>query len=201
MTYGLTFHLVPFVIQVVGIDTNTERLEVAREKYSARNIEYLEGSAEDIPKLADIDSYDFIFSNFVLHWCTNKERVFQEAYRVLKKGGKFGFVAGTDVELAEVQFTPEIVSSEYLAAAKERVLLVTMDEYMHHASDFEIEHAEESIYEWRFPDVHKYIDMLYMHAHGDFDMSHFNVEAARDHFGRGEITFGLPFGTFIASKQ
>ena len=55
-------------MQVVGIDIDVERLEVAREKYSASNIEYLEGNAQDIPKVGGIKLYDCVFSNFVLHW-------------------------------------------------------------------------------------------------------------------------------------
>ena len=49
--------------KVVGIDPETERLRLAKEKCSASNIEYLERSAEDIPG----GGYDLVFSNHVLH--------------------------------------------------------------------------------------------------------------------------------------
>ena len=184
-------------MQVVGIDTNTERLELACEKYSASNIEYVEGSAEDIPSVRNINSYDTIFSNFVLHWCKNKDQIFEGIYRILKKGGKFGFTADTDTDVSKVAFTPEIVSSKFLAASKERLFGVSMDEYRHYATNFEILQGNM---EYKFPDVHKYIEALRMHTHGDFDMSHFNVDAAKRHFGEGDITFAVPYGTFVLKK-
>ena len=49
--------------KLVGIDPDTERLRLAKEMYSASNIEYLERSAEDIPG----GRYDLVFSNHVLH--------------------------------------------------------------------------------------------------------------------------------------
>ena len=58
--------------KVVGIDPDTERLQLAKEKYSASNIEYLEGSAENIPG----GDYGLVFSNHVLHWCNDKNLVF-----------------------------------------------------------------------------------------------------------------------------
>lgn len=74
--------------KVVGIDPDQERLKIAREKYPANNIRYLEGRAESIP--GDL-MYDYIFSNFVLHYCENKDKVLEQVGTRLKQGGKFGF--------------------------------------------------------------------------------------------------------------
>ena len=146
--------------------------------------------------------YDYAFSNFVLHWCKNKDKVFKEVNGILKKGGKFGFVAGTYIDPAEVM-GPGMVSSEFLAALDERFFQVTMEEYIQHATNngFEVLHSEESKHEWKFADVHKYIDTLRMHMHGDFDMSHFDVDAGKKFFGEGEITIPAPFGIAILKKK
>ena len=74
--------------QVVGMDPDTDRLQLAKEKYSAPNLTYQEGKAEDISG----GNYDVVFSNFVLHWCEDKDIVFKQVMRSLKEGGKFGFV-------------------------------------------------------------------------------------------------------------
>lgn len=185
-------------IQVVGIDIDVKRLDIAREKYSANNIEYVEGSAESIPRVNGIDSYDCVFSNYMLQWCRNKDKVFKEVHRVLKKEGKFGFTTDTYFDTTKL-ITPETVSSEFLAMSKDMVLL-TMDEHIQCAvaNSFKILLAEEAKNILKFADVNEYIQMLRMHSQGKFDMSHFNINAMKHHFGEGEITFTVPEGFFIA---
>lgn len=187
-------------MQVVGIDITAERLEVAREKYSANNIEYLEGNAEDIPRVSGIDSYDYIFSNFVLPWCRDKEKVFKEVHRVLKKGGKFAFSAGTCADPEDP--VSLFASPEYLAAMKETYLEVPLDEYIKYAAalDLETVYTKAGSHEWKFPGSQEYIDYLRMHMHGDFGMSHFNIDAVKQHFGEGEVTISMPFALAIVKK-
>ena len=72
---------------VVGIDPDEERLKVAREKHIASNLKYLSGIAENIPGT----DYDLVFSNHVIHWCKDKDLVFKQVHKSLKKGGKFAF--------------------------------------------------------------------------------------------------------------
>ena len=56
--------------QVVGINPDTERLKIAKEKHSAPNIVYLEADAEHLPG----EDYDLLFSNCVLHWVKTKNQ-------------------------------------------------------------------------------------------------------------------------------
>jgi len=51
------------------------------------NVEFLLGNIESIP-LSD-DSVDIVISNCVINLAGDKTAVLREAYRVLKKGGKF----------------------------------------------------------------------------------------------------------------
>jgi ubiquinone/menaquinone biosynthesis C-methylase UbiE len=67
-----------------------EMLALAREnqrKAGVQNIEFLKGEIENIP-LPD-NSVDVIISNCVINLSADKNRVFREAYRVLKPGGRF----------------------------------------------------------------------------------------------------------------
>ena len=67
-----------------------EMLDLARAnavRAEARNVEFLKGEIEHIP-LPD-NSVDVIISNCVVNLSADKRQVLQEAYRVLKPGGRF----------------------------------------------------------------------------------------------------------------
>src|SRR6267378_669041 len=73
-----------------GLDMTDEMLALAREnqrKAGATNVEFLKGEIEAIP-LPD-DSVDVIISNCVINLSADKDRVFAEAFRVLRPGGRF----------------------------------------------------------------------------------------------------------------
>ena len=74
---------------VIGVDMTSEMLSKARsnaEKNHFNNVEFRLGEIENLP-VAD-SMVDVIISNCVINLSPNKGRVFQEAYRVLKEGGR-----------------------------------------------------------------------------------------------------------------
>lgn len=76
--------------KVYGLDMTDEMLAAAeknRQEAGAENVEFLKGCLEDIP-LPD-KSVDVIISNCVLNLSEDKEQALLQAYRVLKKGGRF----------------------------------------------------------------------------------------------------------------
>ena len=73
-----------------GLDMTDEMLALARENQrqsGLTNVEFLKGEIEQIP-LPD-NSVDVIISNCVINLSADKDRVFVEAFRVLKPGGRF----------------------------------------------------------------------------------------------------------------
>ena len=72
-----------------GLDMTDEMLALANEnkrKAGAENVEFLKGEIEHIP-LPD-NSVDVIISNCVINLSADKDRVFAEAFRVLRPGGR-----------------------------------------------------------------------------------------------------------------
>ena len=73
-----------------GVDMTPEMLELAnanKARAGVENVEFRLGSIEDLP-LPD-DSVDVVISNCVVNLSTDKDRVFREALRVLRPGGRF----------------------------------------------------------------------------------------------------------------
>ncbi len=74
---------------VIGVDMTPEMIKLARKnalKCGYSNVEFRLGEIEHLP-VADA-SVDVIISNCVINLSLDKEKVFKEAYRVLKMGGR-----------------------------------------------------------------------------------------------------------------
>jgi ubiquinone/menaquinone biosynthesis C-methylase UbiE len=75
--------------KVIGVDMTKEMISKARknaEEYGFKNVEFKLGEIENLP--IEDDSIDIVISNCVINLSPDKEKVFKEVYRVLKKGGK-----------------------------------------------------------------------------------------------------------------
>ncbi len=74
---------------VIGVDMTPEMLRKARSnarKAGYRNVEFRLGEIENLP--VEDESTDVVISNCVINLSPDKERVFSEAWRVLRPGGR-----------------------------------------------------------------------------------------------------------------
>jgi SAM-dependent methyltransferase len=75
--------------KVIGLDFNSDMLELAKKnakKLKLSNVKFIKGDIEKIP--LPNNSADIIISNCVINLAPDKEKVFSEAYRVLRKNGR-----------------------------------------------------------------------------------------------------------------
>jgi len=75
--------------RVIGVDMTPEMIERAQantKRVNATNVEFRQGYLEDLP--VDSSTVDVILSNCVINLSPDKEKVFNEAFRVLAPGGK-----------------------------------------------------------------------------------------------------------------
>jgi len=101
-------------VKVVGLDMTDEQLqkgEALRQKAGFGNVEFKKGYIEELPFKSE--NFDAVISNGVINLSAEKEKVFKEIGRVLKKGGK---MAISDI-VTEIQLTDSIIQNANLWAA------------------------------------------------------------------------------------
>ena len=75
--------------RVIGVDMTPEMIELAQKNAAKGNytqVEFRLGLIEDLP--VEDEVVDLVISNCVVNLSTDKAKVYQEAYRVLKPGGR-----------------------------------------------------------------------------------------------------------------
>jgi arsenite methyltransferase len=100
--------------RVIGVDMTPDMLSTARanaEKMNAANVEFRLGEIENLP-VAD-NTADIIMSNCVINLSPDKLKVYREAFRILRPGGRLAIadIVATAQLPAEIQQNLALVSA------------------------------------------------------------------------------------------
>jgi ArsR family transcriptional regulator len=98
--------------KVIAVDTSAKMIEVGREqalRHGVRNVEYRLGDMEEVP-IEDGEA-DLVFFSQSLHHALHPERAIQEAWRILRLGGR---VAILDLVKHRFEEARELYADEWL---------------------------------------------------------------------------------------
>jgi 2-methoxy-6-polyprenyl-1,4-benzoquinol methylase len=88
ISFGLSEKLQFKEHRIRCIDINADMLQVGKQKLQTQPISFEEGNAQELNTVED-RSQDSVTVAFGIRNCTEPSKVLEEAYRVLKPGGKF----------------------------------------------------------------------------------------------------------------
>ena len=117
--------------KVIGIDMTPAMIEKARrnaDELGIKNVDFRYGDIEDMP--VEDNSVDVVISNCVINLAPDKGKVFREAYRVLKPGGR---VMVSDIVLSKP--LPKEISDEVITYTGCIGGAILDEEYLQHMRD------------------------------------------------------------------
>ena len=163
--------------QVVGVDPDGERIKVALRKYTASNLEYIEGG---IKKISDSD-FDIVFANHVFHWIKDKDLVLKQVSHCLKKGGRYALL-GLSYSTLFAYVSVNSESQELKQRIKERYFPILEEDFkpMLISNGFQINHWEIGGNSWITDGLDAFI-ISYMTHFGAIERDHFQTLKNYDH--------------------
>lgn len=87
--YLLRYYFNLAASKVTGLDISAKMLEIARNKNSSPNIQYVNKSMTDLDEI--IEKFDVVFSSLAVHYIEDFDKLVRDIYNLLNKGGYFIF--------------------------------------------------------------------------------------------------------------
>ena len=201
-----TGHLAAVLSEIVGeggriiaVDPNNDRIELAQEMNSAKNIKYVVASDVDFPT---DHKYDNVVCTDVIHWIKEKERTFKRVYNSLRPGGRFGFTTFSSepkhhpilFEMFPPEVLPEVIDLAYNTLTPEKYQeLATL-------TGFEVTFMDIFETEMHFSDINAFVDYFYSNFPGKFDPNSPTIESIKEKYKGQELVRVLPRLTVILTK-
>ena len=164
--------------KVVAVDPDGERLKIAREKYPASNIQYIQADDKTFPP----EQYDLVFSNAVIHWISDKQRLLKHVYNNLCTGGHFAFTTPNGFfpnPAVGIKLFDELVHPNFLHQMfHEKMILLSCSEYRNiaTAAGFKNMFTTVKSIDLQWSSLDSYVDSMYGWFQGEFDPKQFDKD-------------------------
>ncbi len=160
------------------VDPDGERLKIAREKYSASNIQYIHADDRTFPS----ERYNLVFSNAVIHWISDKEGLHGHVYNNLCVGGRFAFTTPNGFfpnPMVGIKLFDELVHPNFLHQMfHEKMILLSCNEYRNIATTAGFKNISTTVknIDLQWSSLDSYIDSMYGWFQGEFDPKQFDKD-------------------------
>ncbi|XP_068686958.1 2-phytyl-1,4-naphtoquinone methyltransferase-like [Montipora foliosa] len=188
--------------KVIGVDPSEQRIRAARQSHGEReNLSFVEGSASNISEIFP-QSFDIIFSNYVLHWIADKQKAFENMFASLKPGGKIAIEYLSHLPPffldAFKKLNPENVSrinKVYHCESKEKI-----EQYCT-SSGFEISKSNQAPVKLAFENTDSFLKWLWASNDGMFDRSLVTEERLQSYLALYKHTQGNCSLEFVVNPE
>ena len=181
----------------MAVDPDGERLKIAREMYSASNIEYIQADDKTFPP----GQYDIIFCNTVIHWIHDKEALYKRVQNNLRPGGKFAFstpdsylpVPEISRKLFDKLLGPNFLS--WMLQEKEVYLSANDYETLASKTGLKLSTLRTKNIDMVWRNLDDYIDAMHGWFQGEFDPSQLDkdkLEQFKTEYGHGPVVQEQP---------
>ncbi len=163
--------------KVTAVDPDEDRIRLAKEKYSAPNIDYVKAS--DKTFIFSPSQYDVVFCNTAIHWIKDKDELFKNIHKTLKPGGRFAFVTiDTGLPLPDIgkKLFDRLLGPDFLHHMFTQVTIyLSVEEYKKMAIDagFKVTSVVKEDVELCWRDLDHYVQAMHGWFGGEFDASQF----------------------------
>jgi len=159
--------------KVIGVDPDKERIQLARQSHSViKNLSFVGGSAANLPGIGS-ESYDIVFSNYVLHWVADKQQAFKNMFASLKCGGRIGIQYISHLPPFELNAYKELnpENAERICQMYHCESKANIEQYCSSAGFEIISSYETSCKDLVFENVASLLQWHWSTTHGVFDLS------------------------------
>lgn len=98
----ISAYLSDYFKKVVGVDVDEKAINLAKKKFNKNNLKFLEMNGEKLE--FEDESFDIVVCHQVYNFVDNPQRLMNEIYRVLKRGGICYFSGRNKYALIEPQY-------------------------------------------------------------------------------------------------
>ena len=179
--------------KAVAVDPDNNRIHLAQQLYGSEpNLLFLDGSSDEFPE----DNYDAVYSNYVFHWVKDKEVAFNNVYRNLKTGCRFG-LAYPEILHPILRQLCELMDPKHEKIVKERFAFEPRSVYERIAESvgFTVEWIKVLSREHSFPNIDVLIQWWFAVTHGAFSpefVEQTTMEKFKSNYGDEPVKFDVP---------